>query len=140
MYALHPAVVHFPIALLLLNLLLTAHYLRRPDPFTERAAYGALVLGWWAALAAVTTGTLTTALEWPLAPGVLGWINAHALLGFALLLVYGRALLWRRREPGVLQGPHRRRYFLLLVAGAALVALDGWVGGHLVYGFGVVVR
>ena len=140
MYALHPAVVHFPIALLLLNLLLTLWYLRSPDAFFERAAYGALALGWWAALAAILTGTVATALEWPFRPGVLGWINAHAALGFALLLVYGRALLWRRRVPDVLRGPDRRRYLGLLVAGAVLVAVDGWLGGHLVYRLGVGVR
>jgi uncharacterized membrane protein len=139
LYAIHPAVIHFPIALLLLNLLLTLRYLQTHDDFVERAAYGALVLGWWAALAAVVTGTIATALEWPLEQGLLGWLNAHAVLGFVLLLVYGRALLWRRREPRVLQGAGRNRYLLLLVAGALIVALDGWIGGHLVYRLGLGV-
>ena len=44
---LHPFATHFPIALLLLNLALTLVYLRRADPFLERSAYGALVIGWW---------------------------------------------------------------------------------------------
>ncbi len=140
MYALHPAVVHFPIALLLLNLLLTWRYLQTRDPFVERCAYGALGLGWWGALAATGTGTIATALEWPLRPDVLGWLNLHALFGLALLVVYGRALLWRRREPDVLQSPARRRYLALLVAGALLVAVDGWIGGHLVYRLGLGVR
>ncbi len=140
MYALHPAVVHFPIALLLLNLLLTLWYLRQPDAFVERAAYGALVLGWWGALAAVLTGTVAALIEWPLRPGVLGWLNWHALLGFVLLIVYGRALLWRRRVPDVLLGRDRVRYVALLAAGAMLVAVDGWLGGHLVYRLGVGVR
>lgn len=140
MYAIHPAVVHFPIALLLLNALLTLLYLRKGDPFLERAAYGALVLGWWAALAAVTTGTIATALVWPLRPGVLTWINWHALVGFALLIVYGRALLWRRQRPDLLAGPQRRRYLLVIIAGAVMVVLDGWMGGYLVYRLGVGVR
>ena len=139
MYVLHPAVVHFPIALLLLNLLLTLRYLRRPDAFTEQAAYGALLLGWWGALVAVVTGTVAAAIEWPVRPGVLAWLNWHAVLGFALLIVYGRALLWRRRDPEVLRGRDRRRYVLLLLAGAALVAVDGWLGGHMVYRLGVGV-
>jgi uncharacterized membrane protein len=60
------------------------------------------------------------------------------VLGFALLFAYGRALLWRRRDPRVLDGPDRRRYLALLIVGAVLVAIDGWVGGHMVYrlGFG----
>ena len=139
MYAIHPAVVHLPIALLLLNLALTLQYLRAPDPFLDRAAYGTLVLGWWAALAAVLTGTVATAIEWPLQEGELAWLNAHAAGGFAVLLVYGRALNLRRREPGLLAGPRRQQYLLLLLAGAAILALDGWIGGHLVYRLGVGV-
>ena len=140
MYALHPAVVHFPIALLLLNMVLTLRHLRHPDPFVERAAYGALVLGWWGALAAVASGILAAALAWPVEPGVLTWLNSHAVLGFALLLVYGRALLRRRRDPAVLAGPGRRPYLLLLLLGVALLLLDGWIGGHMVYRQGVGVE
>lgn len=140
MYALHPAVVHFPIALLLLNLVLTLRHLRRPDPFGERAAYGALVLGWWGTLAAVASGILAAALAWPVEPGVLTFLNSHAVLGFALLVVYGRALLRRRREPDVLAGPGRRPYLLLLLLGAGLLLLDGWIGGHMVYRLGVGVE
>ncbi len=133
MYAIHPAVVHFPIALLLLNLALTLAWLRRPDAFLERAAYGSLVLGWWATLAAVLTGTAATALVWPLSDETLPWVNAHAAAALALLVVYGRVLLIRRRDPDVLAGAQRRTYLALIVLGAFLVALDGWLGGHLVY-------
>lgn len=133
MYAIHPAIVHFPIALLLLNLALTLAYLRRRDSFVERAAYGALVLGWWSLLAAVLTGTIATALVWPLRDETVPWINAHAAAGIVLLVIYGRALLQRRTDPSVLTGAHRRRYLMLLAAGACLVILDGWIGGHLVY-------
>jgi uncharacterized membrane protein len=132
-------VIHFPIALLVLNLILTMWHLRWPDPFLERAAYGALLLGWWGAFAGVVTGTIATALVWPVEPGVLTWLNAHAALGFALLYVYGRALLRRRREPGVLNGPGCRGYLLLLITGATLLLLDGWIGGHMVYRLGVGV-
>ncbi len=140
MYALHPAVVHFPIALLLLNLVLTLRYLWAPDSFTEQAAYGALVLGWWATLAAVATGTIAVALDWPLRSEVLVWVNWHAVLGLALLLVYGRALLLRRRNTALLDGTGRRRYVVMLIVGAGIVAIDGWIGGHLVYRLGLGVR
>ena len=139
MYALHPAVVHFPIALLVLNLLLTLRHLRHPDPFVERAAYGALLLGWWGALAAIVTGTGAAALVWPVEANVLPWLNSHAVLGFAVLFVYGRALLRRRRQPDVLAGPGRRPYVLLLLLGTGLLLLDGWIGGHMVYRLGVGV-
>jgi uncharacterized membrane protein len=71
---------------------------------------------------------------------VLVWVNWHAVLGLALLIVYGRALLWRRRNPALLAGSERRRYLVMLIVGAGIVAIDGWVGGHLVYQLGLGVR
>ncbi len=136
----HPFVIHFPIALLLLCVALTLAYLRWNDPFLERSAYGALVLGWWGAFAAVATGVLDVARAWPLASEVVGWLNAHAVLGLLVLFVYGRALLLRRRDPHILHGPSRRRYIALLCSGGLLVVLSGWTGGVLVYGLGFGVR
>lgn len=130
---LHPFATHFPIALLLLNLGLTLVYLRRADPFLERSAYGALVIGWWGLFASILTGTLDLALSWPLRDETVVWINAHAALGLALLIIYGQALLRRRRDPAVLQGSQRQSYLRLLVLGALLVLVTGWIGGHLVY-------
>lgn len=139
-YLLHPATIHFPIALLITNYGLTIWNLRRPDPFIERAAYGALLLGWWGTAAGVTTGLIAAALVWPPEDRLLAWLNAHAILGFVLLFVYGRALNWRRREPALLAGPQRKRYLILLSIGVILVALDGWIGGHMVYRLGTGIQ
>lgn len=136
----HPFVVHFPVALLLLNWALTFAAIRRHDPFIERTAYGALVIGWWGAFAAIVTGTLDLALRWPLQPQYVFWINLHAALSFVVLLVYGQALLRRRRDRQILYGANRRSYLALLSVGVALVLATGWVGGHLVYGLGFAVR
>ena len=137
---LHPAVVHFPIALLTLAVALTALYLRQPDPFVDRAAYGALVLGWWGAFVAILTGTLELALNWPLPADVVVWLNLHAALGLLLLLLFGQALLRRKRNPAILDGPQRGAYLRLLAAGFVALFLDGAIGGHLVYGLGFGIR
>ncbi len=137
---LHPAAVHFPIALLVVNYGLTLAYLRWHDPFFDQAAYGALVLGWWGSFAAVLTGTIALASSWPLRADVVGWINMHAILGLVLLWVYGQALLRRRRDPQLLDGADRRRYMQLLSLGVVLLLVDGWIGGHLVYGLGFGIR
>lgn len=139
-FVLHPFVVHFPIALLLVNLALTLAYLRRPDSFVERSAYGALVIGWWGIFAATLTGVLDLALHWPLREDVVVWLNLHAVLGLVLLLIYGQALLRRRRDAHILSGRHRRKYVALLIVGAVILVVDGWVGGHLVHGLGFGIR
>ncbi len=136
MLLLHPAVVHFPVAFLVLNFALTLAYLRYADLFLERAAYGSLVIGWWGSFVAVLTGTLLLAYSWPFQDNVVLWLNLHAVLGIALLLIYGQALLRRRRAPQLLDGTDRNAYLRLLVLGLVTLLVDGWIGGHLVYGLG----
>jgi uncharacterized membrane protein len=138
MYPFHPLTVHLPIGLLLGNALLTLLYLRRGDLAFETSAYHCLWLGWLGALLAIAAGTLDAARH--LLAGAnprtdaLGWINAHALVGFAILIVYWQAWQIRRRNPGVLANTTARRgYLARLMLGVALLVLDGWLGGHLVY-------
>ena len=138
MYPLHPLTVHLPIGLLLGNALLTMLYLRRGDAELERSAFHCLWLGWLGTLLALATGTLDAVRqlfdETHPRDDALGWINAHALAGFAILLVYWQAWQIRRRAPGVLADPAARRGYLARIAiGVALLVLDGWLGGHLVY-------
>jgi uncharacterized membrane protein len=65
-------------------------------------------------------------------------VNAHAAMGLAIVFVYGRLLLQRRRSPGLLHDAAQRRgYLRLLVVGVLLVLLAGWLGGRLVYGLGL---
>jgi uncharacterized membrane protein len=138
MYPIHALTVHLPIGLLLGNALLTALYLRRGDPALETSAYHCLWLGWLGALLAVAAGVFDAARQLfdPLNPrdDALGWINAHALVGIAILIVYWQAWQQRRRRPGILDEPEARRgYLARLGLGLALVVVDGWLGGHLVY-------
>ncbi|HEX9374402.1 MAG TPA: DUF2231 domain-containing protein [Roseiflexaceae bacterium] len=138
MYPFHALTVHLPIGLLLGNALLTALYLRRGDPALETSAYHCLWLGWLGAALAVAAGTFDAARQLfdPANPrdDALGWINAHALVGIAILLVYWQAWQARRRRPAILADADARRgYLARLALGVVLLVLDGWLGGHLVY-------
>ena len=138
MYPLHPLTVHLPIGLLLGNALLTLLYLRRGDPAFETSAFHCLWLGWLGALLAIAAGTFDAARQLLSATNprgdALGWVNAHALVGFAILVIYWQAWQIRRRNPTVLANPAARRgYLARLAAGVTLLVLDGWLGGHLVY-------
>jgi len=138
MYPFHPLTVHLPIGLLLGNALLTLLYLRRGDQGYEIGAYHCLWVGWLGALLAIATGTADAARQLfgaidPRA-GALGWINAHAIVGLAILVVYWQAWQIRRRNPAVLSDIRARRgYLARLAIGVVLVVGDGWLGGHLVY-------
>lgn len=145
MHLLHPASIHFPIALLLTNGLLTILYLRRANPALEISAYYCLIGGWFGAVVATLSGVLAafTQVVGPDAPhrGALMWVNIHAILGIATVVVYGQALLRRRRNPDILDTPATRAAYLwLLGIGAVLLVGGGWIGGHLVYQLGVGVR
>jgi uncharacterized membrane protein len=144
MYPFHPLTVHLPIGLLLGNALLTLLYLRRGDRALEMSAFHCLWLGWLGTLLAIATGTLDAVRQLFDAThprdDALTWINAHAFVGIAILIVYWQAWQIRRRRPGVLDEPAARRGYLgRLAVGIALVVLDGWLGGHLVYSLQVGV-
>lgn len=146
---LHPATVHFPIALLLVGSLAGLLYLwwqQRPE--FRVLTWWLLVLGWIGAGVAALTGLLAQGNLPPQAPySVI--LNGHISSGLALLVVYAalfyRVWLFRnRRRPtdpsDLLDLPAARPWLtLLLLLGMALVFLGGWLGGELVFTWGVHV-
>jgi len=145
MLPLHPVTVHFPLALLLTSSLFTLLALRFKAGNWDSSAYHCLLIGCLGGLVALLTGTID-AVRQIVGPdathtgGVVGWVNTHAFVSLAALVLYGRALLLRRRWKGL---PHdtsaRRTYLWLHAAGAMLLTVGGWLGGQLVYGFGLGV-
>lgn len=145
---LHPAVVHFPIALLLIGSLLALAYQFGFRPAeVARCIWWTLLLGWFGALLAILTGLLAQSGLPPRAPyrDVLNW---HIGTGVATALVYGFLLyMWWLRRPrekvsrtALLEDPGARWWVtILLLLGTFLVLASGWNGGRLVYEWGVNV-
>jgi uncharacterized membrane protein len=155
---LHPAIVHFPIALLLVASASGLTYLFLwPRAELRPLTWAAALLGWVACAAAVASGLLAQAGLPPNAPyrSVLNW---HIGAGLGALAVYGLLLYqaWIDRSARVrrtrLQAglPEQRDYLdapggtrvmtaALLIAGALLVLFTGWNGGVLVYEWAVNV-
>jgi uncharacterized membrane protein len=135
----HPFVVHFPIGLLLGSVLFTVLFLRRGENSWETSAFHCMIFGWFGSVAAVVTGLIDAVQHFtgPDAirdPAVLTWVNAHAAASIGALIVFGQALLRRRRKPTILSDPQARRGYLgLLILGTLLIILSGWLGGQLVY-------
>lgn len=154
---LHPATVHFPIALLLLGSALTLlHLLRRPPVDLKTTIWLLFGFGWVGGAVAVLTGLLAQVNLPPDAP-YRTVLNFHIGAGLAVLLVYGfllyRGWLYRgaraqkaRQKRGVatadlLDDAAARGWItVVVVVGAILILTTGWYGGILVYTFGVNVQ
>lgn len=136
MFPLHPPTVHVPIGLLIGNALLTLLYLRQGERALEVSAYHCLRLGFLFLLPTIIGGVIDAArhLASPNGAEALFWINAHALSGALLTIVYWQAWQLRRRNPTVLDDSDTRRgYLARIIIGAILIVISGFLGGHMVY-------
>lgn len=127
----HPAVLHFPIALILLAAAAEGFGMLRPRPWLEEARRP---LAWTAALAAAVTAALGWAAHESMhVTGEMAEVmERHEWTGIstaALALLAAVLLEVSRRRPGL-----RWAYRTALLASAVLVMAAGWFGGILVYG------
>jgi len=149
---LHPAVVHFPITLLIAATVTGLLYLYwRQRAELRWVTWASMAIGWVACLVAVFTGLVAQSGLPPRPPYAIV-INLHIGGGIAILVVYGillyRGWIWRQRSrkrtpdapADFLDLPSARLFTAaMLVLGAALVVFTGWNGGQLVYVWGVGV-
>jgi uncharacterized membrane protein len=136
----HPRVVHFPIALSLVGALLIALGLVRHRERWIGFGQLSLILGWLGVMAAIITG-LTDQSRAPDSAAVQAVISQHITVGIALLIAVGLALYWPLRNKRLLSdGRAAWGYLALLLIIAALVFVEGWLGGKLVYQLGVGVK
>jgi len=140
LFPFHPRLVHYPIALCLAGVLFLIIGLIRAQ---ERWIwYGrlSLIMGWAAAIVAALAGLVDQSRA-PDLPPIANAINQHITVGIALIIVFGLALYLPLRDRRLLAPSGRRWiYIAILLLGAGLVLLEGWLGGKLVYEMGVGVR
>jgi uncharacterized membrane protein len=136
----HPRFVHFPIALSLVGALFLAFGLiRRRERWI---GYGqiSLLIGWLGVMAAVATGLIDQSAA-PDDAAIHAVINQHITAGIALLIAVALALYWPLRNKRLLsEGNARWGYIGLLILIVALVAIEGWLGGKLVYHYHVGIQ
>jgi uncharacterized membrane protein len=138
----HPALVHLPIAFVLLSVAadLTAR-LTKSEP--RRAAFR--TVGFWALIAALVGGALTIAAGYvdmnraALTPETHELVDLHETIGWILgvslvILSAWRWLIWHRGQMTI-NTAYLVGAFLVL----AVTLFQGWYGGEMVYAYGAGV-
>ena len=136
---LHPFVVHFPVALLVVSLAfeLAGIYTKRED--FSRTAWRVQILGTAGALTAVATGLLAQSRQ-TFAGEAREILESHQQIAFAIAALFVFLLLWRISANGRVPSSRRMMYMLLFAAGVLLLLAGAWYGGELVYRYGAGVR
>jgi len=133
-HPLHPALVHFPLALWMVAILWDLVGWRQADPLWWRMGYWCLALGLVASLPALITGLLDYFALRADEPGV-NAATAHMMVMMSATAAFGASWIMRA-QAGAAVAPSAWAFALALV-GAALVAVGGWLGGTLVYRHGI---
>lgn len=138
----HPAVVHFPIALAMLSVVADAIAWLARDSAIAPSLFAA---GWWALVGAVVFGAIAVVLGLSdmrhemIEHDAHLRVHHHMRIGFAVLGALGALFVWRL--VGVLGGTLAvgLGYLVAAVIVLALVIYQGWLGGELVFRYGVGV-
>ncbi len=136
MESLHPALVHFPIALLLASLLIEALALIFRKEAWRVASLWTLLLGWAGAIAAVLTGRQAMAVA-KHSMEIHRLMSLHERIGYAVLAVATVVLFWRILSRDRLSARSRWMVWLPLAIACAGMAYGAFLGGRLVYEYGV---
>jgi len=136
MESLHPLVVHFPIALLLTALALDALALLLRRPSLHRVALWNLCLGTAGAAVAVLTG-LRAAEVARHSFDIHRIMELHRKLGIATVSLGSLLVAWRLWRRDRLTSRSRLLVLLLMLAMGSTLAYGAYLGGRMVYEFGV---
>ena len=132
---LHPALVHFPLALIVTALAAEMVFVARRDPRFSAASRIMVHAGAWLGIAAALSG-FARADSIAIAPDVASAFAVHRIAGIAtpVLAFLAAALADGVRRSGQIWELFLFRIVLALAAAGALIA--GYNGGEIVYGAG----
>jgi uncharacterized membrane protein len=133
-HPLHPALVHFPIGLWFTAVFWDAAAWWRPDPLWWQMAYWSLASGLALALPTVATGLLDY-FALPSDGASIDSATAHMMAMMSATAAFGASWLLRVAD-GVDEPPSTWALGAAFL-GAVLLAGGGWLGGTLVYRYGV---
>ena len=139
MKPIHPMLVHFPIALLVLSVVV--------DLIAFFWGIEAIrSTGWWSLFGASLGGILTALAglydmrRAELTQEVHERVHRHMKVGFVLVSVISGLTAWRWQFYMLAGGTVSAVYLDCAVLAVALAAFQGWLGGELVYTYGTFVK
>ncbi len=135
----HPALVHFPIALLIVGGSWEAWGLFAGGERAMRSGGVLTILGTLSLFPTVVTGYIAS-YSVPVPPTVEPRLNLHELNGWLVVALFVGLLFWKAWHRGQLPPRQRRLYALALLVGVVLVAYSAFLGGELVYTHGIGVQ
>lgn len=135
---LHPATVHFPIALLFTaGICLILVFILKKSFFLDMAfwlhTFGLIGVG-----LAIITGNLATPLEIP--DEAKAMLNNHETLGYVIGWLYLMLWLWLYLRKTTMGKTEMTIFTILFIGCLALVTWTSWIGGQLVYEWGAGVK
>lgn len=139
MHLFHPALVHFSIALLVLGGLMEAAGLFARSDGSTRFGGTLVVLGTLSLVPTLITGFLAANSVTPEGSSATAMLARHERNGLILLGWFVGLQFWKAWNRGRLPDGQRQLYALFLLVGVLLVAYSAWLGGALVYGYGLGV-
>lgn len=134
----HPALVHFPIALVVFSVIADAVAF-----WTSSSALAAS--GFWSLVGAALTAVVTVAAGYydmnraVLSEEADGLVHLHRRIGWVLLAAILLLTLWRWRLYAVATAEPSALYLIVAFFVLLLAAFQGWYGGEMVYTHGVSV-
>lgn len=135
---LHPATVHFPIALLLASLGFYAVHQWKQEAYYQRTGFLLHLIGVISMVIAVLTGNQAqSAIEG--IPVLEDIVQQHQISGFVLLWLLSMMLIWRYLRQERMQSLERWLFLGLFFAAMGLMTYSAHLGGTMVFEHGAGV-
>lgn len=136
---LHPALVHFPIALFFAAGAFYAAATFGQKPWLKEAAWYLHLAGITGNLLAIFSG-LNAQDGLHLSEEVEGYLQNHTLLGYLVIWIFGLLAVWQYLRQGKGHRSEQLAFLAVFVVGLAVMVYSAWLGGHMVYSHGVGVE
>lgn len=137
-HPIHPLIVTIPIGLWSFALVADIMWLWRENPAWVWVAYYCLGAGCLAAVAAAAVGIID--LLGVKDKGAFHAGTIHAALNVVALILFGVNFYLRTGHGPSTPFPSSRIPFVLSIVGVAVLLVSGWLGGELVYRYGLAVN